>query len=331
MFALDQDNRSFLGPSLSQLTPTCRSSLSSGELADPAAFDGRRYITSTWTTDGRAVAALVHDEYHADAHPGRCRTTDGLSCWYNTIVAARSDDAGATFAPARPLVVAAPPFKQDVDQSRHRGFFNPSNMFAGPGGVYVFTSTTGWTGQDAGACLLRNPDPLDPAGWRGWDGRAFASRWRNPYDGAPQASALRSETCQPLKPFGYPVGSVVRHRPSGTYLAIWEQPKLEGTSPFGVFPVAGFYLATSRDLVHWSDAEIFLPTAVVHQPCGAHEENRDGAILAYPALLDEKAAGRNYDDVGDSAALYLTRIALEGCNPATHRVLMQQPIAIHAR
>lgn len=323
LFALDQENRSFVGPTLSEVAPTCESSLPSGEKADPATFDGRRYITSTWTSDGRAIAALVHDEYHAETHPGRCATSNALACWYNTIIAARSSDGGAHFEPASPLVVAAAPFRQDVDQTRHRGFFNPSNMFAGPGGVYVFTSTTGWPGQDAGACLLRNPDPLEPAGWRGFDGTGFFARWSNPY-----RSSRGADPCQPIKPFGYPVGAVVRHRPSGLYLAIWEQPKIEGRTPFGVFPVAGFYLATSRDLIAWSDPSLFLPTPIVHQPCGLHEENRDGVTLAYPSLLDEKAQGRNYDNVGNSAWLYVTRIAMDGCNPGARRVLMRRAVRI---
>ena len=327
LFALDQDNRSFLGPSLSSVTPTCRSSLASGENADPAAFDGRRYITSTWTFDGRAAAALVHDEYHAEAHADRCKTSDGLSCWYNAIIAVRSDDGGQKFAPASPLVVAAAPFRQEFDQTRHRGFFNPSNMFAGPGGVYVFASTTGWKGQDAGACLFRNPNPLDSAGWRAWDGRAFAAHWSNPY-GAPP---IRKDTCQPIKPFGYPVSSVVRHRASGLYLAIWEQPKLEGPTPFGVFPAAGFYLATSRNLLDWSEPSIFLPTPIVHQPCGLHDDNRDRAVLAYPALLDERAQGRNYDDVGDTAWLYYTQIGMDGCNAGARRVLMRREVRITMR
>ena len=323
VFALDQDNRPFVGQSLLTLEPSCRSALSSGENADPAAYDGRRYIASTWTTDGTAVAALVHNEYHADAHPGRCRTADGLACWYNTILAVRSTDGGASFAPALPLVVASVPFRQDADQTRHRGFFNPSNMFAGPGGVYTFASTTGWAGQDAGACLLYNRDPLDPAGWRGWNGRSFAARWTNPY-----RQQARADACQPIKPFGYPVASVVRHRGTGLYLAIWEQPKLAAPSPFGDFPVAGIYLATSRNLVDWSDPSLVVPAAVVHQPCGLHDENRGGVILAYPSLLDDKAVGRNYDDVGDRAWLFVTRIALDGCNPGTKRVLVRQPVTI---
>lgn len=323
LFTLDQENRSFVGPSLLDATPTCVSSLPSGEKADPAAFDGRRYITSTWTFDGRAVAALVHNEYHAETHPGRCTTTNAMACWYNAIIAVRSNDGGARFAPASPLVVAAPPFRQDFDQTRHRGFFNPSNMFAGPGGVYVFTSTTGWPGQKPGACLLRNPDPLDSAGWRGYDGEGFFARWSDPY-----GSSRRADPCQPVKPFGFPVAAVARHRPTGLFLAIWEQPAIEGRTPFGVFPAAGFYLATSRDLIEWSDPALFLKTAIVHQPCGLRDENRGGSILSYPSLLDDKAQGRNYDNVGDAAYLYFTRIGLDGCNPGARRVLMRQPVVI---
>lgn len=323
LFVLDQQNRSFVGASLLEAVPTCASSLASGEKADPAVFDGRRYITSTWTFDGRAVAALVHDEYHAETHPGRCIATNELACWYNVIIAARSNDGGAQFAPASPLVVAAPPFRQDFDQTRHRGFFNPSNMVSGPGGVYVFTSTTGWPGQKPGACLLRNPDPLDSAGWRGFDGVGFFARWSDPY-----GPSRHVDPCQPVRPFGYPVASVVRHRPSGLYLAIWEQPKLTGVTPFGVFPTAGIYLATSRDLRDWSDPALFLATAVTPQPCGLHEENRNGSILAYPSLLDDAAQGRNYDNVGDKAWVYFTRIGLDGCNPGARRVLMRQPVRI---
>jgi hypothetical protein len=326
MFGLDQSNRPFVGASLGTAKLDCRSALSSGENADPAAFDGRRYLAATWTNDGTHVAGLVHDEYHADTHPGRCAGKGELACWYNAIIAVRSGDGGMNFAPASPLVVAAPPFKQDVDQTRHRGFFNPSNMFAGPGGVYIFAATTGWDRQTPGACLLRNADPLNSAGWRGWNGHSFATRWSNPYATAHPDIA----SCQPIKPFGLPVASVVRHRPSGLYLAIWEQMKVAAADWTEEFSVAGFYLATSRDLRNWSEPRLFLPTQTVHQPCGAHDENKDGSILAYPSLLDENAKGRNYDDVGDSAWLYVTRIALDGCNPATRRVLVRQKILIRA-
>ncbi len=325
LFALDQSNQPLAGPSLGQAKPTCRSALPSGENANPATFDGRRYLTSAWTSDGRAVAGLVHDEYHAETHPGRCASKASLACWYNAVIAVRSGDGGQTFAPASPLVVAAPPFRQDFDQTRHRGFFNPSNMFNGPGGIYAFASTTGWDGQSAGACLLRNPDPRDPAGWRGWDGRGFNVRWSDPYAGG---KPVATPPCVPVRPFGFPVGSVVRHRSSGLYVGLWEQPKIEGETPFGVFPVAGFYIATSRDLLQWSDPTLVLPAAVIHQACGPHGENKNGVTLAYPALLDQEATGRNYDNVGDVAWLYFTQIKMEGCDAGARRMLMRRPIAI---
>ncbi len=71
-----------------------------------------------------------------------------------------------------------------------------------------------------------------------------------------------------------------------------------------------------------------MKTAIVHQPCGLREENRGGSILSYPSLLDDKAVGRNYDNVGDKAWLFFTRIALDGCNPGARRTLMRQLVRI---
>lgn len=323
MFALQFVARALRGPDLDHLKIDCRVALDSHEDADPAKYDGRRYITSTWTKDGVNVAALVHDEYHADVHPGRCSVKSDLGCWWNTILAFRSTDGGASFAPSKPLVVAATPFRQDVGQGRHRGFFNPSNMFAKDGYVYAFVSTTGWTGQTPGACLIRNRDPMNSAGWRGWDGRAFTVRWRDPY--APGPHGLQA-ACAPLEPFGYPVGAVVRYRPTGEFLALWEAPRVPGR-----FATTGFYYATSRDLLRWSAPALFAPTAISHAPCGENEGNRDGWINTYPSLIDDKAQGRNFDDVGADPWIYFAHIKNVGCIPAGQRILMRQRVSIRPR
>lgn len=228
MFALHFQARALRGPGLDHLKIDCHVALASHEDADPAKYDGRRYITATWTADGRNVAALVHDEYHAETHPGRCITTDALACWWNAILAFRSTDGGANFAPADPMVLAATPFRQDVGQTRHRGFFNPSNMFGKDGFVYAFVSTTGWTGQQPGECLIRTRDPMDSSKWRAWDGRDFTVRWRDPY--GPKSDAPQP-ACATIEPFGYAVGAVVRHRPSGNFVAVWEAPRVEGAFP----------------------------------------------------------------------------------------------------
>ncbi len=322
MFALHFEARPLRGPDLLHLKVDCHVSLHSQENADPAVYDGRRYLTSTWTADGVHVAALIHDEYHADQHKGRCLFDTDLACWWNSVLSFRSDNAGADFAPSKPLVVAAAPFRQDVGQGRHRGFFSPSNMFSSAGYVYAFVSTTGWEGQDYGACLIRNPNPLDSSGWRGFDGHAFTVRWRDPYA---QNKSYAQPTCRPLAPFGFPVGSVVRHRGDRNWIAVWEAPRIEGR-----FPTAGFYYATSGDLMGWSQPALLAATPTMHQPCGANESNRDGAVNAYPALLDDKAQGRNFDDVGDEAWLFYARVKNNGCTPGAERVLLRQRVRIRS-
>ncbi|HMN71259.1 MAG TPA: hypothetical protein PKA55_05260 [Rhodoblastus sp.] len=321
MFALHFEARPLRGPDFAHLKIDCHVALHSGENADPATYDGRRYVTSTWTADGRRVAALIHDEYHADRYPGRCLFDSDLQCWWNTVLSFRSDDGGANFAPSKPLVVAAAPFRQDIGQGRHRGFFNPSNMVGKDGYVYVFVSTTGWEGQHYGACLIRNRDPMDSAGWRGFDGQKFSVRWRDPYAGK---AAYDQAVCKPLEPFGFPVGAVVRHRASGTWIALWEAPRVEGK-----YPTAGFYYATSRDLATWSLPALLAATRTMHQGCDAGGGDRDGAILSYPSLLDEKAQGRNFDDVGDEAWIFYTRIRTNGCAASGERMLMRQRVVVN--
>ena len=44
----------------------------------------RRFITALWSDDGEHVAALVHNEYHAEHFAGRCTFKEDLACWYNT-------------------------------------------------------------------------------------------------------------------------------------------------------------------------------------------------------------------------------------------------------
>jgi hypothetical protein len=318
--ALHFINRGLSGPDLDHLKIDCNIILNSGQSPNPAEYDGRRFITALWSDDGRNVAALVHNEYHADHFAGRCAYRDDLPCWYNTILSFRSNDAGESFTKSTPLVVAAAPFRQDVEQGRHRGFFNPSNIFARGGYKYSFISTTGWNGQPYGACLFRTADPLNSAGWRAYDGKDFSVRYDDPYAG--KSAAPRP--CAPLSPFGFPVGAVVRHRGSGTFIAVWEAPKNESERP-----VDGFYIATSRDLLDWSPPRLLLAGNTMMGPaCAADGSGRDGSLIAYPSILDSKSEGRNFDDVGEEAWLYYAAIKLEGCTPGGKRVLMRRKISI---
>ncbi len=322
MFALHHEARALRGPDLDRLKIDCSVALSSGDNEDPARHDGRRYITSLWALDGKRIAALVHNEYHAEAYPGRCVSKDGMACWWNSVLAFRSDDGARRFQPMQPLVVAAAPFRQHVGQMRHRGFFSPSNMVAHGRFVYAFVSTTGWDGQKFGACLIRNADPLKSDGWRGYDGRDFTVRWSDPY--ATDARAAQA-SCAPADTFGFPVGALVRYRANGTFVAVWEAPRVDGR-----FPVAGFYYATSRDLIGWSAPALLMAGAVIHDACDGGR-NRDGMTIAYPALLDPQAEGRNFDNAGDTPFLYFAQIRNNGCVAGAERVLVRVRVRIAPR
>ena len=226
-------------------------------------------------------------------------TSNALACWYNTIIAARSNDGGVHFAPASPLVVAAAPFRQDVDQTRHRGFFNPSNIVSDGHFTYFMASTTGWSAsasglapeaeQEAGVCLFRSATPADPLSWRAWDGRGYTVAYADPYAGKP-----RPAPCAVIAPFPAPVGSIVRVEPGGLWLAAF-QAKADS----GVFPVPGFYTATSRDLLHWSAPRLLLPGPTLYDDaCHA-----GGPLIAYPVILDPASPSRNFDRTGATADL----------------------------
>ena len=320
MFALHDANRPLRGPDLAHLTLDCRIALASPEDGKPARYDDRNFVAATWTDNGRDVSALVHEEYHADHH-GRCQFAGDLPCWTNTILAYRSGDGGATFARTRPLVVAAAPFRQDVGQGRHRGFFNPSNIVEDGAARYAMIVTTGWDGQPSGTCLFR---ALDPGGagsrhrwdWRAWDGAGFTVRYDDPY--AVRAPAVKP--CETIEPFAYAVGSIVRRRATGTWIAVVQ------ARAGGAFPVDGFYVATSRDLLHWGAPTLLMAGRTLYDDlCTA-----GATIIGYPTMLDAGSPARNFDEVGDHPDLLFTTMAVSNCHTG-RRVLLRRALTISER
>lgn len=315
LFAMHMKNRALRGPDFDRLALDCAPPLASRGDPDPARYDDASWITATWTEDGRRVDALVHHEYRANTHPGRCIREDYLACWYNTVVAARSRDGGRSFLrDSPPAVVAAPPFRQEAGQGRHRGFFNPSNIFGEGRHRYMMTSSTGWQGQPSGPCLFRTDTPDKPETWLAFDGRAFSIRFGDPYRGAPEP-----KPCRVLSPFPAPVGAVVRHRGSGAWIAVF-QARADGR----LFPRSGFYTTASRDLLHWDEPRLLLAGATLYDdPCGS-----GGSLVNYPSIIDRDARGRNFDDIGDTADLYFTRLAIEDCRVTSNRELLRRRLTI---
>jgi hypothetical protein len=247
LFGMHYQNRALRGESFDKLKLDCRIVLASSGKADPAAYDDKSWITATWTEDGARVEALLHHEYQANHHAGRCKAKEYLACWYNTVLAVASSDGGASFPRVKtPQVVAAAPFRQEVGQGRHRGFFNPSNIVADGALRYMFAATTGWDGQPSGACLFRTADVADASAWRAWDGEQFSVRYADPY----RNSEIPARACRPIEPFPAPVGAVVRHRPSGAWIAVFQAALLDreakGRNFDDVGDAAELYFATLR-------------------------------------------------------------------------------------
>ena len=312
VFALHYVNHPLRGPDFDHLSIDCHASLGSPFDADPAHYDDRNFIAATWTDDGRRVSALVHHEYHADDFH-RCAAVGELACWYNTVLAYGSGDGGLNFVKAKPLVVAAAPFRQDVEQGRHRGFFNPSNIVSDGPRAYALISTTGWDGQPYGNCLFRTANPGDSGGWRAYDGTTFSIRYDDPY----KVAAPRQKPCATIAPFTFAVGSIVKHEASGTWIAVTQ------ASAGGAFPLDGFYYATSPDLIHWSGPRLLLPGKTLYGDlCKAGP-----SIVNYPAMLDPETKRRNFDRVGDHPDLMFTRMAVADCATG-RRLLVRQRLTI---
>lgn len=310
MFALYDSNHALRGKSFDTLAIDCHSSLTSRFDPDPAHYDDRNFLTATWTKDGRTVVGLVHHEYHADQH-GRCRVKSDLGCWYNSVLAYLSTDSGENFMRAKPLVVASAPFPQNVGQGSHRGFFNPSNIFSDGTFEYFFAATTGWDGQNFGACLFRSSTPEDSSSWRAYDGRDFTVHYDDPY----KKPFTPPMSCAPLSPFVFPVGAVVRERNTGLWLAVFQ-----ASHNADVFPVDGFYYAEAEDLQHWSEPRLLLAGPTLYSnPCDA-----GSTIIAYPSLIDPTAKGRNFDDVGSSPYLYYAIIDVANCETGARRLVRQR-------
>ncbi|WP_298966088.1 hypothetical protein [uncultured Methylobacterium sp.] len=315
LFGMHDRNRVLRGPDFDRLTLDCRIVLDSGLKADPAAYDDHTWITATWTEDGKRIEALLHHEYHANEHPGRCTATTMMACWYNTILAARSDDGGRSFLrTSPPQVVAAAPFRQEAGQGRHRGFFNPTNIVRDGAHWYFWASNTGWDGQPFGICLFRSDDLRDPGRWRAWDGHGFGARFPDPY----RPGFRPGGTCRPVGPFPAPVGSVSRHRGTGAWIAVF----LAGAG--GAFARPGIYWTTSRDKLAWDEPRLLVASPSLYDdPCTS-----GGEVVSYPSLIDAKAPGRNFDTVGDGADLYYVTMKVKGCEVTSERDLVRRPVAI---
>lgn len=314
-FASNYRNRAMAGPSLDRIGISCSVSYEAKSSPDPSEFSDKNWLTATWTSNGRDVFGLVHAEYHADRYGNACRFRDRMSCWYNVVTAAHSTDGGRHFSAEPRQLVAAPAFRQDVGQGRHRGFFNPSNIIERDGAWYALIATTGGEGQKGGVCLFRSTDINDPASWRAFDGVDYTIRAVDPY----REDLSQAKPCQPLKGLPTTVGSVTKHEPSGLYLAVLHL----GPDPSQGIAGGRVAYSWSADLLRWSP----LQTLVVH-PTMWSKNCADTTRYAYGAVADPSSTSRNFETTGDEAFLFMTRMRVKDCKLGPERDLVRVKIHI---
>ena len=277
----------------------------SNENPNPAEFDDRTWIVSTWTDDGKTIFGLTHNEYQAQKHIGRCRFSTYHACWYNTIGLVRSENGGQLFRRISKKPIAAPPFPQEANQGRPRGFFSPSNIVKYGIYKYVFIRTDGdW--QPNGTCLFRAVDVGDIFSWSYFSGRVFVRSTLDPY----RDDVSGVSPCRPVANLGGSVGSVVRSETNGLFIAT-----SAATGPNGQGRVV---LSTSSDLLNWS-----APAALMDLPLATSTDCNQGYKFAYPAFLDPQSSSINFDTTSDEPFLYLSRIRMAGCEMTRERDLVR--------
>lgn len=312
-------NFRMIGGTLNRLQPDCRAVLRSPESSSPSRFEDREWLASLFTSDGRRVWALVHEEYQGNTHRGRCPSGAYYRCWYNSITLARSTDGGRSYvhatSPHQLLAGPSRPYRQAAEPI---GVFTPSNIVTGPDGAdYALVRIRDPNGT-RGTCLLRTPRFSSPSDWRAWTGDAFDGLLTNPYRSRPSGAV----SCSPIAP-----GDIAEMTESLTYNYALGRYLLVGLAPPGPLSVGpkvtGIYFSTSPDLVHWTPRTL-VTAAVTAQTyrCGGRSP------IAYPSLLDPSSSSRTFATSGRTAFLYFTQFRYAGCRQAADRDLMRVPIEI---
>jgi hypothetical protein len=318
--------RADVGSTLDTVRHSCSVLMGSDQDPDPSHFDDRRWLTATYTPDGRTVAALVHEEYQGNTHPGQCPTGEYRKCWYNAITFAVSTNGGKSFSQSWPPgLVAASPYKYIPDAGPY-GIFQPSNIVYKDGFYYAIVRAEPFQAQSYGSCLVRTSKLMYPASWRGWNGTDFWVRFVNPYTDTTDPAA--AHVCKPLDFQG-----LAPMTESLTYNSYFNKYMLVGASsrpdPVTGEQVPAVYFTLSSDLIHWGTRRGIMKAEFPWTVTQCEDLNP----INYPSIL-VGGSSRNFDVVGRRAYLYFTRDHWSSwhgnCSETLDRDLVRIPIEFGA-
>ncbi|WP_448952428.1 hypothetical protein [Labrys neptuniae] len=317
--------RAGLGPTLETARHNCQIAFQSSRDGNVADFNDYTWLNSFYDVDGRRIVALGHMEYHGWEH-GQCTgKSDTITCWYNVQTFNLSEDGGYHFARPKPPAnyLLSLPYAYLVNQGPE-GVSVDANIVR-DGGWY-YTAMSGWPwppdcgGENGkkpclnpgGTCPIRTSNILDPASWRGWDGKGFNVTFANPYRG-PIADP-KAHLCAQVPNIEFLMGFNVYPQ---THLFIGTQftPVETAYGPPGV------YFTTSPDFVHWSKPALALTMNQM-----LRREPEGNWTYAYFTLIDPKSTDANYMTITDTPYLYYVRSDAD--HGPYQRVLFRQKIKL---
>ena len=317
--------RASVGPTLETVKHNCEVAYRSRHNPNPADFDDSTWLDSFYSIDGTNIVALGHMEYHGWEHPGECYEQGNYSaaCWYNGDTFHLSNDGGYHFGSVKPPAnyILSVPYRYVVN-SGPEGYSIDTNVVKAGDWYYAIATGWSWPGNCfagmseclvfGGAAPIRTSNILDPTSWRAWNGQDFSVSFLDPYLG--EASNPFEHIFTPIPAIGY-VNAINFHPASNQFVATLIDPYDNFYGP------PGLYLATSPDLIQWSQ-----PTLVVTIADLLAKEPPGNWSYGYFSLLDPNASDPNFSNIGDSAYLYYVRSDNDHC--CYVRVLFRQKIKL---
>ncbi len=276
------------GSTFSSLTKDCSPVMTSHQSTNPADFNDNEWIVSTYTSDGKNIHALIHDEYVP------CGNWN--NCWYNAITYASSSDSGKTYthATAPNHLVAASPYKSPYPTTHSPfGIFGGSNIIKKGGYYYKMVQLEAHLLQSWGAGLMRTNNLSDPTSWRGWDGKGFNVQFVNPYTATGYNAADKVLAPLSRDNIGKMCASVTYNTYLGKYVVVDYT-----TGTYNGVSTTGFFYSTSDDLINWSKAQ-YIPITV--------QSTWAAGGCNYPSLIDPTDTTRNFEQTGQTPYLYYTK------------------------
>ena len=189
-----------------------------------------------------------------------------------------------------------------------------TNIVAADGFLYSLVWRRGDVPKASRNCLIRAPEG-DTDTWSVWDGETFVPLAERDADGW----TVHTLDCAGVGPRGLPAMRGLVYAPAEkTFVAVFQHRRRNDDGKVE----AGFFTATSKDLVRWSAPRLLLAV-----PLRAGEADGDG-FARYPSLIDETSPDRNFGTVGDRAALIYVRIHPRTEDAPARRELVAVPLRI---